>query len=205
MVYTFQLVLSFLGALFGGIVVAVINWVRTSKSEKTTRKHEFLKEQIAKLYGPLYFFAGLNEALFVLNDKFHKAYKEHFIDENWSTDPDTRDNLNKASAATLGTANYYVNLCRDNNAKIIKVLQDNYAYIDPEDTAVFQQFVIDHLRMEREFKADTALETPLEIYYKVGEISYSRPEFLELIRRRFTEKVELIKSIQGANWVRDGL
>lgn len=193
---TLQLVIGFVGALCGGIVVALINWARTSKSERMTRKHEFLKEQIAKVYGPLYFFVGLNEALFSLNDKFHKAYNEHFVDQKWSTDPQTRENLNKETSATLEIANHYVRLTRDNNSKIVDLLRDNYAYIDPEDTEVFQQFIIDHLRMEREFKAQKPLETPLEIYFKVGEISYSRKEFMELTKKRFVDKNKVIKSIQ---------
>ena len=190
---TWQLIISFLG---GGILGTLINWVRTSRSERTARKHEFFKEQMTKVYGPLYFFVGLNEALFSLNDKFHKAYNEHFVDQKWSTDPQTRENLNKETIETLEIANHYVRLTRDNNSKIVDLLRDNYAYIDPEDTEVFQQFIIDHLRMEREFKGQKPLETPLEIYFKVGEISYSRKEFMELVRKRFVEKNKVIKSIQ---------
>ena len=190
---TLQLIISFLG---GGILVALINWVRTSRSERTTRKHDFLKEQIAKLYGPLYFFVGLNEALFALNDKFHKAYKEHFVNENWGTDPYTTENLRKESQATLDIANHYVRLVRDNNCKVVDLLRDNYAYIDPEDTEVFQQFIIDYLRMDREIKTGAPLEIPMKIYFKVGEISYSRNEFMELVKRRFVEKNRDIKSTQ---------
>lgn len=190
---TLQLIISFLG---GGILVALINWARTSRSERTTRKHEFFKEQITKVYGPLYFFVGLNEALFALNDKFHKAYNEHFVNQNWSTDPQTRENLSKETGATLEIANHYVRLTRDNNSKIVDLLRDNYAHIDPEDTEVFQQFIIDHLRMEREFKTEKPLETPLEIYFKVGEISYSRKEFMELVKKRFVDKNKVMKSIQ---------
>ena len=97
---------------------------------------------------------------------------------------------------TLEIANHYVRLIRDNNSKVVDLLRDNYAYIDPEDTEVFQQFIIDHFRMEREFKAQKPLEAPLDIYLKVGEISYSRKEFIELVKKRFVEKNKVIKSIQ---------
>lgn len=190
---TLQLIIGLFG---GGIIVALINWARTSRSERASRKHEFFKEQISKVYGPLYFFVGLNEALFALNDKFHKAYKEHFIDQDWSQDSYTREGLSKETKTTLEIANHYVNLCRDNNGKIVEILRDNYSYIDPEDTEVFQQFIIDYLRMEKEFNIEKPLETPMEIYYKVGEISYSRKEFMELVKKRFIEKNEVIKSIQ---------
>lgn len=188
-----QLIISFLG---GGILVALINWARTSKSERTSRKHDFVKEQITKVYGPLYFFVGITETLFTLNDKFHKAYNEHFVDQTWSTDPHTRENLRKKTDATLQIANHYVGIVRDNNSKIMDLLRENYAYIDPEDTEVFQQFIVDHLRMEREFKAEQPLETPFEIYLKVGEISYARKEFLGLVKKRFVKKNKAIKSLQ---------
>ena len=61
---------------------------------------------------------------------------------------------------------------------------------------MFQQFVVDHLRMEREFKAEQPLETPFEIYFKVGEISYSRKEFIEVVKKRFIEKNKVLKSVQ---------
>jgi hypothetical protein len=188
-----QLITSFLG---GGIIVALINWARTSRSERITRKHEFVKEQINKVYGPLYFFVGLTEALFALNGKFHKAYYEHFVDQEWSTTPYTRESLSEERDVTLQIANYYVKIIRDNNSKIMDILRDNYAYIDHEDTEVFLKYIIDHLRMEREFKAEQTLETPLEIYFKVGEISYFRMEFIELVKKRFMEKNKTIKSSQ---------
>ena len=186
-----QLIISFLG---GGILVALINWARTSRSERAARKHEFVKEQMTKVYGPLFFFVGITEAMFALNDKFHKAYNEHFVDQKWSTDPYTTENLKKESGATLQIANHYVKIVRENNFKIMDILRENYAYIDPEDTEIFQQFIVDHLRMEGEFKEEKPLE--IEIYYKVGEISYSRKEFIELVKKRFAEKNEIIKSVQ---------
>ena len=188
-----QLIISFLG---GGILVALINWARTSRSERAARKHEFVKEQMTRVYGPLFFFVGITEAMFGLSDKFHKAYSEHFVDQKWSTEPYTRENLKKETTATLEIANYYVGIVRDNNSKIMDILRENYAYIDPEDTEVFQQFIVDHLRMEREFKVEQPLETPFEIYFKVGEISYARKEFIELVKKRFAEKNKVIKSIQ---------
>ncbi len=187
-----QLIISFMG---GGILVALINWTRTARSERTTRKHDFIKEQIANVYGPLYFFVGITEALFGLNQKFHQAYNEHFIDQKWSTDTHTRVSLRKEIDATLQIANDYVGIVRDNNAKIVDILRENYAFIDPEDTDTFQQFVIDHMRMEREFKAGQPLETPHEIYFKVGEISFCRKQFIELVKAKFVEKNKTLKSV----------
>ena len=189
----FQLIISFLG---GGILVALINWARALRSERTTRKHEFLKKQVTKVYGPIYFFSGLTEALFALNDKFHKAYDEHFVETKWSKDPQTRESLRKEIDATLRTVNHYVRIVRENNNKIMQILRNNYAYIDAEDTDIFQNFIIDHLRMDQEFKIDQPLEIPHEIYFRVGEISYYRKEFLELSKKKFVEKTKALKEVQ---------
>jgi hypothetical protein len=190
---TLQLIISFLG---GGILVAFINWARMARFEKAARRHDFLKAQVTKVYGPLYFFSSLTEGLFTLNDKFHKAYTEHFVNQEWSDDAHTQQTLQKEADATLQLANYYVGMVRDNNAKIVGVLRENYAFVDPEDTEVFQRFVIDYLRMEKEVQSKNPLKTPFEVYRKVGEISFSRKEFLDLVKKRFSEKNEAIKNIQ---------
>lgn len=187
-----QLIISFLG---GGILVALINWIRISRSERTTRKHDFVKEQIVKIYGPLFFFVGVTEALLDLNRKFNTAYKEHFVDQKWSKNPHTRETLRKETDATIQIANHYVEIVRDNNCKIVDILRENYAFIDPDDTEVFQQFVVDHLRMEREFKSGSPLETPHEIYMKVGGIPLFRKEFTEVVKKKFSEKNMILKRI----------
>jgi hypothetical protein len=50
--------------------------------------------------------------------------------------------------------------------------------------------------MEKEFKKDEPLVTPFEIYEKVGDISFSRKEFLELVKKKFSNKIKIIKSFQ---------
>jgi hypothetical protein len=81
--YMLQLIISFLG---GGILVAFISWARTSRSERAARKHEFVKEQVTKVYGPRFFFVGLTETLFALNDKFRMALEAFLTTLNPDTD-----------------------------------------------------------------------------------------------------------------------
>jgi len=188
-----QLIISFLG---GGIIGGLINWARAERADRASRKSDYLKEQLKNLYGPLYFFAGQNESLFELNFKFHKAYNKHYVNQNWSKDPATRESLREETTTTIELANYYVGIVRENNRKITEILRSNYAFIDPEDTEIFKQFVIDHLRMEQEFQVDKPLKTPFGVYMEIGEISYSRPEFVELTKQKFTEKSHLIKGLQ---------
>jgi len=190
---TINLIVSFLG---GGIIGGLINWVRVSRSEKEARKNELLSDQIKCLYGPLYFFTGLNESLFELTSKFQSAYTEHYVNQDWSRDPHTLESLKKETETTIELGNHYVRLTRKNNEKICEILRENYSYIEPDDTEIFQRFIIDQLRMEREFKEGEPLETPFEIYSKVGEVSFMRKEFAELAKTRFIEKTKELKSFQ---------
>lgn len=60
----------------------------------------------------------------------------------------------------LQTANSYIIIVRNNNPKIMDILRQNYPYIYPEDTEVFQQFIAAHL--EQEFKEEHPMEIPLK-------------------------------------------
>jgi len=188
-------IISFLG---GGITAAILNWIRTSRSERNARKNEFIKEQLTKVYGPLFFFVELNEDLISLNGKLQKACTDYFGNTEWSRDSNTRQTLREESKATIELANEYARLVRVNNSKIVDLLRDNYAYIDPEDSEIFIQFIIDYFRMEREVNDQKPLKVPLELYSKIGEIFYSRQEFNELVKKKFVEKKNVIKSMQSS-------
>jgi ribosomal protein S18 len=188
-----NLIVSFLG---GGIIGGLINWARVSRTEKEGRKSEALLNQVKFLYGPLYFFVGQNESLFDLNNKFHSAYTDHFVNQKWSSDTHTQESIKKEAETTIELSNYYVRMTRNNNKKICEILRENYSYIDPNDTEIFQRFITDHLRMEKEFKEGEPLETPFEIYNKVGEISFMRKEFSDLVKGEFIRKTKEIRRLQ---------
>src|SRR5688572_30068939 len=70
-----RLVASFLG---GGVVAAVGNWLHASRTARRQREIDRLREQLERLYGPLFFFTTQNQQLFLLNDKIHAAYSGYF-------------------------------------------------------------------------------------------------------------------------------
>ncbi len=72
-----QLILSFLG---GGVVVAILDWVRIIWSERKARRIEYARSQLQSLYGPLQFFTSQNAMLFELNDNFQKAYTKEYVE-----------------------------------------------------------------------------------------------------------------------------
>ena len=188
-----RLIFSFLG---GGLVVGILNWVKSSISERTSRKIEELQNQIRHLYGPLYFFTSQNENLFKLNEKFHEAYNAEYSSKEWSQDKHTQEALDKEATITIETANEYIELVKKNNDKIISILTDNYAFIDPDDVDVFQQFVVDYTRLKTEISGTGKRTVPLRIYRRVGDISFMRPAFIERVRSKFNQKRNELKAYQ---------
>lgn len=185
-----RLVVSFLG---GGLVAGVLDWLRANSAEKTARKVDHLSAQIKNLYGPLYFFTSQNEKLFALYSQFHGAYQSEYVHPQWSTDEQTQARLRGETSQTLNLANGYIEIVKANNDKVIEVLRENYAYLDPEDVELFQKFVIDYTRLKKELDVSGRVLTPLGIYNSVGEISFMRPEFMNRVKEKFNEKENTIR------------
>jgi hypothetical protein len=177
-------IITFLG---GGILGAAIHYVSLFRSEKEKRHSTYVHEQLNRLYGPLYFLSSQNEKLFDLNKCIMEGYDQHFIQKEWSNNPHTQESLRKESKSVINLANEYIDIVKENNLKIIEVLRNNYDLIATEDISVIQEFVIDCIRMNKEFEEERLKEIPYEVYMYVGNISYSKPEFLALIKTRFIE------------------
>jgi hypothetical protein len=47
--------------------------------------------------------------------------------------------------------------------------------------------------MNKEVKTEVLKEIPFNIYKSMGEISYSRPEFLSRVKQKFIAKQELLR------------
>lgn len=177
-------IITFLG---GGILGAAIHYVSLFRSEKEKRHSTYVHEQLNRLYEPLYFLSSQNEKLFDLNKCIMEGYDQHFIQKEWSNNPHTQESLRKESKSVINLANEYIDIVKENNLKIIEVLRNNYDLIATEDISVIQEFVIDCIRMNKEFEEERLKEIPYEVYMYVGNISYSKPEFLALIKARFIE------------------
>jgi len=134
-----------------------------------------------------------NQELFNLSNKILSAHTEHFEGRNWSDDPDTRKTLKDESLSTIELSNEYVRQVVINNEKIVKILQANFAYIDVDDIEVIQEFIVDTIRMNKEVREECLKKIPFEVYQSLGNISYSRPEFLNRIKNKFSEKQSVLK------------
>jgi hypothetical protein len=192
---TISLVVSFLG---GGIISALINWIRIEKAEKKERKIEFLEKQIQKLYGPLYYLILQNEKLFELNDKLDKAYDKEYIEKQWSLEKDTQNAIGQEASQTIGIKNEYIEIVTKNNIKIRELLDQQYVFIDQNDIETAMLFFEHHIRLTTETDEKGKLKIPLNIYNHVGNISFLRPEVINRFKEKFSnKKVELDKLLKN--------
>ncbi len=180
-----NLVFSFLG---GGLIVGILDWVRSTKSEARARRAVMLSDQLTHLYGPLYFLTSQNAALFELSRSFHAAYSAEYVNQKFSQNPGTQASLHEQTSRTLSLENQYIGIVKDNNDRIAELLRSAYSYIDPEDAPFFRQFSVDYLRLRTEIDLDGKLLTPSVIYGHIGDISFMRPSFMERIQKQFEAK-----------------
>lgn len=141
------------------------------------------------------FFASQNKSYFELNNKFHAAYQTEYVGQNWSDDDLTQERLGEATSKTLDIANAYIRIVTQNNERILDVLRNNYSYIDPDDVEVFRQLVVDYTRLKTEVDESGRLNTPLEIYEHIGDISFMRPEFIGRVEEKFNSKKKELESL----------
>ena len=80
--------------------------------------------------------------------------------------------------------------------KIVDLLQNSFAYIDEDDIEIIQNFIVDTIRMNKEVREEWLKKIPFEVYQSLGNISYSRPEFLNRIQEKFLEKQAILKKYQ---------
>ncbi len=187
---TLTTLVTFLG---GGVIGAAIQYASSARIERQQRHSSYLRDQLDRLYGPLYFLTNQNDELLDLSKKILDIHAEYFDGSNWSTDPHTQKTLKKESLNTIELSNTYADQVVENNGEIVALLKNNCAYADHEDVGVFTTFAIDTTRMNSEFKEKRLESIPLNIYKELGEISYSRPEFVERVKKQFTHKQSILR------------
>ena len=179
--------------LDGGVIGAGIHYASTARSERQRRHANYVHEQLDRLYGPLYFLTNQNKDLLDLSRKILDKHAEYFDGSIWSKEPHTQEALQKESMGTIELSNAYADQVVENNREIVSLLRENYAYVDHEDVELFTTFAIDAVRMNKEVKEKRLEDIPLNIYKELGEISFSRPEFLERVKKQFTDKQKILR------------
>ena len=189
---TVSLIISFLG---GGIISALINWVRANNADKKDREVRFLDDQIRKLYGPLYYLVSQSEILFQLSDDLHEAYDKEYVGKNWSMDQFTQKALEEETTTTMETANKYIRMVEKNNDKMKEVLDNNFPLLDPDDIDIIMVFFKHHIRLNIERDTDGKTTTPHRIYNQLEGISFLRPEVIKRIKTKFYNKKQKLENL----------
>lgn len=190
----------FVGFLGGGLIGAIVNALHNSRTGSIARQAEYLGRQLHELYGPLFYFAGQNERLYELTVKINAAYDAVYSKTKWSTDDATASSVENDAAETIKIASHYAHVMENNNSRMVDILTQNCALIDPEDSAFFQEFVLASIRNKIEFGAGR-LAVPLRIYEHMGDIPYYQSDWVSLIKDRFHQKSsKLLKLRLGWSW-----
>lgn len=194
-----QFATSFVGAGAGtAIVSSVIDWIKASRVQNKEHRIRFLREQVANLYGPVYHWVRQNEVLFGIEGQMAEAYKVEYIEKEYSDEPLTQKNLRNATEKTISIRNSYVETVERNNDRVATVIEQGFPYVDPEDVIRLAEFFADYWRRKLEWDDAGKLQTPVEIYSHLGEVSFMKPSFMKFARERFEAKAREIRSLSGA-------
>jgi hypothetical protein len=166
-------------------LVAVVGWLVTQRSSAKlavrARQADHIRTQIGNLYGPLVFFAELNELLLIRSEKIRVAYDEYF---------DTRqgDRFSKEMTEVIAKMNLYGQKVVCNNQDVIPLLRDNWGLLDANDAELVKEYLSDIFIQDLESDREGPT-LPAEFYLPkmlkstLGPKMILRPGFAESLRR----------------------
>lgn len=189
-----ELTISFVS---GGLVVALIEWYRAYRTSTYERRLQIIRDQLEKLYGPIFFFTSQNQECFAVSKKLHAALnskKASIINKDGNCQSLlTIDEVKQ----TIDLSNEYIRLVTRNNDQIVDILKQSWSLVDAEDIDLFRKMIVDYTRLKVEVGVDGKMKTPFLVYPQVGDISFMRPEFMVRIEARVREKQDAIKKSAG--------
>lgn len=172
----------FLGSSVGAAAVTIgWEWWKGRRQ----RELEVLQHQLEKLYGPLFYFTSLNQSLFGLYDEYHKAYRAEYIERKYASE--ARERVRGQAKALLEEANSYIQEVKENNQRIIEILQEHWHLIELDDLELFSTFHVDMSRLKRTQEEQASLTSSTTDDY-LGPIFHMRQEMMERVSNRFHEK-----------------
>jgi hypothetical protein len=177
---------SLLSLVGAGTIGGLIIWMLNARQERRRRRIEFLDSQLRNLYGPLQFFVSGSQDIYKHVWSIEQAAHEEYGGEKASKQP--RPTVSEGIQATLEVNNEYFAITDENSRRMVEILTNNYALIEPDDAETFARFRVHHLRHKTEFDASRRLKLPYEVYTHVGDIYNLPPEFADVVNRRFRDK-----------------
>lgn len=195
-----SMIVGFLG---GSTMSAIISWLRANRSETRERKIQFLNEQLRKLYGPLFFYSSLSDRLSKVSQKIYEVYKDKYPDES---DLEIKKRVLQEGINTIKPSidtsevliDYFMEFVKINE-NIVKILNSNFSYIDPDDVEIFTKFCENYYRwkLETGVSKDKKLELPIIIGKQIGEIYLVIHKFNNIIKLKFYQKKKEISELMG--------
>jgi len=180
-------VMSLIVALLGGgIVSALINWMRANNSENRQQKTQFLNTQIQLLYGPLYYLTSQTKAIYKLCDEI----LEGGVDLYESLESSKNSSLPKKMTDVTMIYLRYFELYEKLNDEIKNILDRNNSHGDPDDNEVFIKFSLNYLRTKEEITLLIKHPIPKEIYDNIGKTLEIDSEFIKTIKTKYYQKKE---------------
>ena len=188
-----QIFVSFVG---GGVTASLISVWSNVRTQRNIKRIEEIRLQLEDLYGPITFLSNWNAKLLEIANNITKAYEEEFVQIKYSPNETTQKVVHDEAMQTIELGNQYARQTKENNEKIISLLEKHYSLIDPNDIDVVLRFVADFVRMKTEVTEKGTI-TPFKIYQHLGGISYIHPNFIKAMENRFQQlKEELNKLIK---------
>ncbi len=183
------------GGAFGGVIVAILTWFRTERTERVKRLVDFRTEQLTSLYGPVFFLASVNKQIADQWSNLDNAQRESYLEPTFSRQDATQENVSRESGMTTDVKNEYSRRIDGNNKKMFRIIRDNYSVVDIDDAEEFQRFAISVVRQSVEF-SDEGSKLPLTIHGQIPRNTTYDEAFVEFTARRFQEKSELLARLQ---------
>lgn len=187
----------------GGLVLAVVNWVKEVRSERRKREIDYLQDQLNKLYGPLHCLSAQNQETLKRAEKLQMALNPSMKAES----PEQRIPPARGAEADkiIDLSNAYSAKFKENNARIRQLLDANWSLIDVDDVEQFLGFLADCARMQVEVDEMHAEGIAFRVTQQLGDIYYVRPGFVERVTAQWNAKRERLGELllpRGWPWSR---
>lgn len=179
----FNFIQLLISSLIGGSVAAVIiEVVFGFLQRKNERVFNFLKEQISRIYAPLYYLTIQNEIIQTNIEELSKA--------KIKVERDIEGKINNVikDYDRIKEIKEYFNEIINNNKKIKEIL-DNYSYLlDPSDFNVLKNFLDNFIRLTHDTNGKLDVNSLGEKQLSTKNISLIDPELNKHIKNIYLEK-----------------
>jgi hypothetical protein len=186
------LITTLCGGAVGGVLVASIEWIRTSRADQASRRSQYLSEQLRLLYGPVYCYYSRNDRLCKIWSEHSAIHKKQYIDTQYADS--ARDSVSEEHLAAIAVTNRYADRMVENNNKMVDILTANYGLVDPEDEDNFQNLIAHTIRYQVESREEP--RPPMRVALDLPLIHFFQDEVFDAVRKRFSAKRDELRQLR---------